>query len=330
MKSRTRELLDKSISAMVSAIEIYNKPDFLYRGETFAILAINSWELLLKAKKLQLNNNKISALYVFFNKTNKDGQKSKKRTIKKTRSGNPFTHSLEHLAKEFIDEGLLDPVVLNNIVALVELRDSAIHFYNYSLQFNKRMQEIGTATLRNYVGVVKDWFNRDMSEYNFYLMPLSFVALDDSIDVVLLNKEEKNFVKFIAELEDSGSDQGDSSPYSVALNLDISFSKSTSKDAMKVVISNDPTAKKLTLSDDQIKERYPLDYKTLTQKCRSRYTDFVENSSYHEMRKSLEVDQKYAYNRYLDPGNSKSSRKTLYSSAMLDKLDKSYTKKTGQ
>ena len=42
-------LIDKSIGSMLSAIEIYNKPDFKYREETFAILAINSWELLLKA-----------------------------------------------------------------------------------------------------------------------------------------------------------------------------------------------------------------------------------------------------------------------------------------
>ena len=43
-------LIDKSIGSMLSAIEIYNKPDFKYREETFAILAINSWELLLKAR----------------------------------------------------------------------------------------------------------------------------------------------------------------------------------------------------------------------------------------------------------------------------------------
>ena len=44
---------------MISAIEIYNKPDFKYREETFAILAINSWELLLKEKWLKENNNKV-------------------------------------------------------------------------------------------------------------------------------------------------------------------------------------------------------------------------------------------------------------------------------
>ncbi|WP_235417413.1 DUF3644 domain-containing protein, partial [Leyella stercorea] len=44
-------LIDKSIGSMLSAIEIYNKPDFKYREETFAILAINSWELLLNPNR---------------------------------------------------------------------------------------------------------------------------------------------------------------------------------------------------------------------------------------------------------------------------------------
>lgn len=35
-------LIDKSIGSMLPAIEIYNKPDFKYREETFAILAIYS------------------------------------------------------------------------------------------------------------------------------------------------------------------------------------------------------------------------------------------------------------------------------------------------
>ena len=58
MKSRSRTLADKSIDAMLAAIEVYNKPTFAYREESFAILAINSWELLLKARLLQLANNR--------------------------------------------------------------------------------------------------------------------------------------------------------------------------------------------------------------------------------------------------------------------------------
>ena len=50
-----RGLLDKPIASMLSAIEVYNKPNFQYREETFAILAVNAWELLLKAIILRQN-----------------------------------------------------------------------------------------------------------------------------------------------------------------------------------------------------------------------------------------------------------------------------------
>lgn len=45
-------LLENSISAALASIEIYNKPDFKYREQSFTILNINAWELLLKANAL--------------------------------------------------------------------------------------------------------------------------------------------------------------------------------------------------------------------------------------------------------------------------------------
>ena len=50
-KSKYSLLLEKSIQAVLSAIELYNKPVFSYREESFSILMVNAWELLLKAKK---------------------------------------------------------------------------------------------------------------------------------------------------------------------------------------------------------------------------------------------------------------------------------------
>jgi hypothetical protein len=51
MKSRARALLDKSIGAMISAIEVYNKPSFRYREETFSVLAINAWSCSSKRRR---------------------------------------------------------------------------------------------------------------------------------------------------------------------------------------------------------------------------------------------------------------------------------------
>jgi len=324
MKSKSQELLDKSVAAMVSAIEIYNKPNFLYRGETFAILAINSWELLLKAKYLRMNNNKMRSLYVFESKKNKDGSNSKKKYLKTTRSGNAHTHNISFIAKKLMNSKELNEIVWQNIEALIEIRDSSVHFYNYSLNFNVLVQEIGTASLSNYVTVYKKWFGNDLSEFNFYLMPLSFIAPDKSADTLILNNEEKNLFKFITTLESIAEKQG--SDYNIALNLDIKFKKSISKDAIEVVLSKDINAIKVTLTEEQINEKYPLDYAKLTEQCRQRYMDFKENSDYHKFRRLYEKDVKCAYIRYLDPTNINGSKKTFYNEAMLVRLDKHYQK----
>ena len=264
------------------------------------------------------------SLYVMEPMTNKDGTKSRKKKIKQTRSGNPFTHSVDFIAKKLISKGELDQVVLDNIMALIELRDSSIHFYNYSLKFNMRIQEIGTATLKNYVALYKKWFDRDLSEYNFYLMPLSFIRADDESDILLLNNEERNFFKYVDGLEERASDNNE---YCIALNIDVKFSKSTSKDAIKVALSQDNDSIKVTLSEEQLKAKYPMDYATLTAKCKERYADFIVNTNYHKNRRIYESDNKCAYVRYLDPDKKKSSKKIFYSEAMLHRLDQHYKKK---
>jgi hypothetical protein len=58
------ELYRKASDIMLCAIEIYNKPTFAYRDETFCILAVNAWELLIKAKVLADNGERLEVLYV--------------------------------------------------------------------------------------------------------------------------------------------------------------------------------------------------------------------------------------------------------------------------
>lgn len=176
MKSLSKELLDRAIGAMVAAIEIYNKPGFPYRAETFAILAINGWELLLKSKWLADNGNKLRSLYVYEKRERSDGSKGKKLYIKRTRSGNPQTHSIDFLAKKLVAMKKLDIAVWSNIQVLIELRDSAVHFYNHAPAFRVRLQEIGTACTRNFSSVIDEWFNKELSEFDLYLMPLAFLV----------------------------------------------------------------------------------------------------------------------------------------------------------
>lgn len=328
MKSRSKELIDKAIAATVSAIEVYNKPDFRYRAETFCILAVNGWELLIKAKWLKQNGNKIQSLYEKERLRKKDGSKGKRSRIKRTRSGNPFTHSLDYLAKKLVAQGLLEQNALANIQALLELRDSSVHFYNPSRNFVNKLQEIGAASVKNFVSLVEEWFERDLSEFNFYLMPLSFVNLPKQTKAVVPNKEEKNFLNYLGQLE-TEVDESDSK-YSVTINMDIRLTRSKSNDALgvRIVDSTNTDAPEVRMTEEQILEQYPWNYKTLTDKCKKRYSDFKLNNAYHKIRKSIceEKKEKLCKTRHLDPGNPKSSTKQFYKPEILREFDKYYSK----
>ena len=326
MKSRSQELLDRAISAMVAGIEIYNKPGFPYRNESFTILAINGWELLLKAKWLTISGNKITSLYVYERNKKKDGHSGKKWVVKKTRSGSPFTHSIEYLGHQLMNENKLDTAAWNNIEALLEYRDTATHFYNSSPAFGIRLYEVGAACVKNFATAVYSWFNRGLSEFDLHLMPLSFVDIQSTVSASLLNANERNFLSFVQSIDSPEDDP--MSPYSVAVNVDVKFVKSKAQEALPTRLDrDDPQAVPIVLTEEDWRERYPWDYAELTESCAKRYEDFKCNSDYHLIRKTLEAGERFAKTRFLDPKNPKSNKKIFFNTNILQEFDKHYTKR---
>ena len=291
MKSRSRALADKSTEAMLSAIETYNKPNFEYREETFTILATNAWELLLKARILQLDGNRISTLYAKEKRRNLDGSLSTKLFIKRNRSGTPMTIGLfmayDRLVGEYGDT--IPKVIRKNLELLVEVRDSAIHFMNKGYDISRALQELGTGCIRNYLQLTRTWFGIDLSTYNFFLMPLAFVGQSGQVDAVVFNQDERKLLTFLRDqIKTDPSNIVDD--YAVALRIDVKFSRSKDAGGQRVIITNDPDAIQVTLSEEDIRERYPWDYKILTTRLRRRYKGFLENQKYHNIRKPLEAD----------------------------------------
>jgi len=326
-------MLEKSVAAIVAAIEIYNKPDFRYREEVFSILAVNAWELLAKAYLLKLNKNSLKCLYVYDKSKKKSGQDSKRLKVKLNRSGNPITHSLEHCLAliEQKTGSPLNPSLKKNIEAIIELRDNSVHFLNRIPTFSKKLQEIGSATLKNYVTLVKTWFNYDMSEFNFYLMPLSFFTDHTNFEAVILNREEKRFLKFIDSLEKNDTDV--ESPFNITVNINVSFSKTRVPGAIEVtpVRPGDPLAEgatRIVLTEEQIQERYPWTYRDLVDRLQQRYADFRQDRKFHQIRKSLVTDERFVLIRYLDPKKPKSARKYFYNANIVKEFDKYYTLKS--
>lgn len=325
MKSRSRCLADKSIDAMLAAIEIYNKPDFAYREESFSILAINSWELLLKARILQLSGNKRSAILKYERRRKADGSLSDKRYRVKNRSGTHLSvglfNALDLLVNEYGDK--VHAAVRENLDLLCEVRDNAVHFLNKGFDISRLVQELGTANLRNYLALVRQWFGIDLSRYNFFLMPLAFVGEHLELQVVHLNAEERKFVDFLQTraLENAKGRPGE---FNVSLRVDLKFSKSKSDDVEKVAISNEPDATPVTLSEEDIRDKYPLDYNVLTTRLRKRYVDFKENQKYHQIRKTLEGDEKYCWKRFLDPATKAGIGKCFYNPNIVKEFDAHY------
>lgn len=328
MKSRSKKLIDKAIAATVSAIEIYNKPNFLYRAETFCILAINGWELLMKAKWLKDNGNKIHSLYEKRPRQKKDGSNSKKMKIRRTESGNPLTHSLDYLGKRLVEQKKLEQNAWTNIKALLELRHSSVHFYNPSSDFYNRLQEIGAASLQNFVTLVGEWFDIDLTEFNFYLMPLSFTELPIQTKGVVLNNEEKNFLNYLKKLKSEADE--DTSKFYVTINIEVKLRRSKADDAIgvRVVSSANSDVPEVRMTEEQVLEQYPWDYQTVIDKCKKRYSNFKQNKSFHKRKKNIceEKKEKVCKIRHLDPKNPKSQTKILYKPEILKEFDKHYTK----
>jgi len=317
-----KSLLDKSINSILSAIEIYNKPDFKYREETFAILAINSWELLFKARILKLSKYKMNSIYVLENKKKKNGEKSKLLHPKLNRTGNPKTISLAESILRLRKKGEnLSLNLIKSLFALIELRDNAIHFHN-GKDISKGIQELGFACIKNFMELIQVWEPKiDLTNYNFYLMPLAYVDANIEANAILTD-EVKNYLNYLKK-KVSETDANDSN-FSVAIGIDINFKKTTTLEG--IGMRYDAEGVPVNLSEEDITKKYPLTYGEILKKGNSRYSDFKINNDFHKIMKDIKTDKKLAHNRKLDPTSSKSQSKTFYNANIWKVFDKKYSK----
>jgi hypothetical protein len=318
-------LVDKACAAMVAAVEVYNKPAFLYREETFAILAINAWELLLKAKILKDANNNLRSIRVYEQRKTKSGKLSSKQYVKRNRAGNAQTLSLQACILG-LDKALQMPQeVKGNLVAMMSVRDNSVHYVSASAVLTRQVQEVAAASVKNYVVLLKQWFSKQMTSGLHLMLPLSFVAgANEQMHSVVVSPDESRLIEHLQKLASVSS--GVASDFAVAVNVRIKLEKSSLASASKVQVSKDIDAIRVALSEQDIRERYPWDYKELCARLKSRFGDFKQDSRFHSVRKPLLADERFATSRYLDPGNTKSAKKDFYSPNIVAVFDKHYTK----
>lgn len=325
--SRSSRLVKKAEAALLAAIEVYNKPAFTYREETFAILALNAWELLLKAKLLADNKNDPRCIFVYEFRQTKAGKPSKKPYLKTNRSGHSHTLTLGQAIVELDKKAptRLSPAIKANLDALIAIRDTAVHYIHASPLLGKRVLEIGTACVKNFIELGKRWFAIDLSTDHFYLMPIGFLSAPGTATAVSISNEEERLVEYLSKLVSSFALEA-GADFHVALEVNLSFKRTPTDAVASVRITNDPNAPQVAITEEDIRSRYPWDYDELTRRLRQRYIDFVTNQKYHSIRKPLMSDKRYTNPRYLDPGNPRSAKKDFYNPNILSEFDKHYTR----
>lgn len=324
MSSRSRRLFAKSSGSMTAAIEIYNKPLFPVRSEVFSVLSVAAWELLFKARILQMKKNQMSSILVYEKVPLAGGGQSKSLRRKKTRSGNYMTVGIWAALDRLRNGGDKIPAsVEKNIEALVEVRDNSVHFMN-SAQVDSVVYEVAAASILNYGAFARKWFGVNPASGLLPVLPVSFGGPPEG--PVRSNNAERNLLGFIRDSRKFSDEK-----YGVAVSVDFSVYRTREREGVPIVYSSDKeNSVPLFVSEENIMDMFPLTYENLTQRLRSRYDGFKMNQRYHEIRKELEKDSALARARQLNPANPKSQRQVFYSEKIIRRFDSHYKRKEDQ
>jgi hypothetical protein len=99
---------------------------------------------------------------------------------------------------------------------------------------------------------------------------------------VTISNDEQNVVNYLATLMNKAHDNT-VPDYHVSLDVNISFKRTSTAAAAAVIVTNDPNAVPVMISEEDIRKQYPWDYAALKQKLKNRYIDFKENPKYYAL-----------------------------------------------
>jgi hypothetical protein len=293
---------------MLCAVEIYNKPIFAYRDETFCILAVNAWELLIKAKILADNDEKLESLYIPQSKSGSG--------FKTSRSGPPITiELLRAIALLNASSKTVPLVVEKNLEGLVQIRDNAIHLVNPTTSLGQHIYELCAACVKNFLVLSSRWFDMSWQDRPLYLLPLGFPKFSE-IDVALQASPQGSLDEYLRKLFESEETDED---FDVSLKIRLSFLKASggvSSDA-SVNVTDNPLAREVRMSKEHRRDVYRLTYKDLCDKLREKYVGFMQNDVFNKVIRQLKNDPRFALKEYLDPLNPNSSSQWFYNPNIL-------------
>lgn len=285
MTSTLDTLLESSIHAALSAIEVYNKPVFKYREQAFVVLIVNAWELLLKRKIALDAGDRVESLYVSL----PDG------TFKQNRSRNPLTIDILTCMSRLS----IDNRVAQNIESLVDIRDTVIHFYS-SEPLSSWIYRLAVASLKNYQRLISEWFDRSLLEYNFFILPLGFAYNFQRFSLMDVAREPEAVQNILrAASERSGGPPDDTFHFACEVNTEVRSVKKWPEgaDFTTAIDSTTSTSSSIFIRTQSILDRYPLSYRELLTRIRAARPS-VKQSQVDQIIKDHQIKQNDKYSTY--------------------------------
>jgi len=327
-KPAYRTVVEKSRAACIAAVETYNRASTPYREETFAILMINAWELLLKARVIMQNNGKVKSVYEYEVKKKKDGTLSKRSELVMTRSGSPMTMGITKACRLVVTypTNRIDEVCMQNVFALLDIRDNATHFVSPDPTLMKRLAEISLAAVKNYVIASQKWFGITYHDLNLASIPISFSLDSKLVDAVPKNRPEA-VTKFLAHCEKLEIETKGTGDFAFSVSVQFDVQKKKVDGAVPVVIVPEGGDLTITVGDDRIPPGFDWDYEELIKRMKQRYSNFICNKSFHAIKRELEKEAKFCFVRRLNPKKKGGMSQKYYNPNIMTEFDKHYTRR---
>lgn len=283
-----RRLVDNSLAAMLSAVEVYNKPQMTYRDEVTVMLVVNAWELALKAT---LRQEKRSIFY------------PKKRGEKYRSIG--LDDALNQLTVKKLWPSTIDgSAVTANIKALAEYRDRAIHLYN-APGLGAVIYPFLQQNVLNYRDFILEKFKKDLADsMTWQLLPLGATAPADAVQFMRVDKnatavaEVQQFIDelrhFMDEAEAAGSDMA-----RVATVYDINMQSVKKMMSADLVVAVSPTAEgQVVVRKTDPNQTHPYSASELLKKVNEKRVGRKLTSRDHQVlcwKENLRENTKYAW-----------------------------------
>jgi hypothetical protein len=273
---------------MLSAVEVYNKPQMTYRDEITVMMVVNAWELALKATLRQSNRS------IFYPKTRGDRYRSI-----------TLDDSLGRVAAGKLWPAEIDGVAVTaNVKALSEYRDRAIHLYN-AKGLGAVIYPFLQQNVLNYRDFMLAKFKKDLADsMTWQLLPLGATAPADAVQFMRVDKsatmvaEVQDFIdelrSYLDAAEAAGSDMA-----RVATIYDINLQSVKKMASADLVVAVSQTADgQVVVKKSDPNQTHPYSMKELIERVNERRIGRALSSYDHQAicwKRGLRNEAKYAW-----------------------------------